>query len=80
MRDYSRYNLYAMAADPNCSTALREEADNMLTIGDEDEYSRLKDLANRIDEVASRYEHSKLISLAEEFEEGKRKRNDGRYI
>lgn len=78
MRDYSRYNLYAMAADPHCSAALREEARKKLTIGDEDEYLRLKDLANKIDEVASRYEHSKLIGLAEEFE--KRKRSDGRYI
>jgi 6-pyruvoyl-tetrahydropterin synthase len=69
-----------MAADPTLSAALLEEARKKLAIGDEDEYLRLKDLAKTIDEVASRYEHSKLIEKAGEMEERKKKRNDGRYI
>jgi non-ribosomal peptide synthetase component E (peptide arylation enzyme) len=69
-----------MAADPHCSATLREEARKKLAIGDEEQYLLYKDLANKIDEVASRYEHSKLIEMAEELEERKRKRNDGRYI
>ena len=72
MRDYSRYNLYAMAADPDCSAALRQEARNKLELGDEDEYCRLKDLAAKIDEIASRYEYSQLRHLADEYDKRKR--------
>jgi hypothetical protein len=43
-----------------------------LELGDEDEYCRLRDLANRLDEIATRYEHSKLIQLADEYDKRKR--------
>jgi len=66
--NYDIYNLYAMAADPLCSAQLRLDARNMLEIGDEDEYFRFKKLADKIDEVASRYESSKLIQLADEYD------------
>lgn len=79
-RDYSRSNLFAMAADPTLIAALVEEARKKLAIGDEDEYLRLKDMANTINDVASRYEHSKLLEKAEEMEERKNKSNDDRYV
>ena len=68
MPDFSSYNLYAMAADPHGSATVRKAALNKLEIGDEDAYYFLKKLADRIDEVASRYTPSQLRDLADKYD------------
>jgi hypothetical protein len=68
MLDFSRYNLYAMAADPHGSAAVRKAALNKAEIGDEDACYFLKKLADRIDEVASRYTYSQLRDLADKYD------------
>lgn len=67
--NYSRYNLYRMAADPLCGAQLRAQASARLELGDEDEYVLLKKLADKVDEVAKRYEPSQLMRLADEYDQ-----------